>query len=331
MSKRWGLVGASTIAHEWVIDAIRASGGEVATVMSSDSARAADYASKNHIPGSTTSLDRLLAEPGLDAVYISTTNELHRDQAIAAARVGKHVLCEKPLALTVADAKAMVEACRMAGVVMATNHHLRNAGTHRAMRQAIKDGRIGRPLAARIFHAVYLPAHLQGWRLDNPAAGGGIYLDITVHDTDTLRFVLDDNPTEAMAMGQNAGMAKLGLADGAMGVLRFASGLTAQFHDAFTIAHAGTGFQVHGSKGSLIGRNCMTQRAVGTVELVTADRPRQSLRTGARKLPCRDGWQGAALSQRCRRHLVTRDGSCGYPIGADRKGRRHRSRALEHG
>ncbi|MBI2717644.1 MAG: Gfo/Idh/MocA family oxidoreductase [Rhizobiales bacterium] len=269
MTKRWGLIGASTIAREWVIGAIRATGGEVVSVMSSDAARGADYAAKNGIATSTTNLDRLLGNSSIDAVYISTTNELHRDQTIAAARSGKHVLCEKPLALSVADAKAMAEACRAAGVVMATNHHLRNAGTHRAMRDCVKAGRIGKPLAARVFHAVYLPPHLQGWRLDNPAAGGGVILDITVHDTDTLRFVLDDNPVETVALPQTAGMAKSGLADGVMGVLRFASGLTAQFHDAFTIAHAGTGFEVHGSKGSLFGRDCMTQRAVGTVELVS--------------------------------------------------------------
>ena len=79
---------------------------------------------------------------------------------------------------------------------MGTNHHLRNAGAHRAMRDAIAAGRIGKPLAARVFHAVYLPPHLQGWRITKPEAGGGVILDITVHDADTLRFVLGDDPVE---------------------------------------------------------------------------------------------------------------------------------------
>ena len=138
------------------------------------------------------------------------------------------------------------------------------------MREAIKAGRIGRPIAARVFHAVYLPPHLQGWRLNKPSAGGGVILDITVHDADTLRFVLDDNPVEAEAMTQSMGMGQSGLEDGVMGVLRFSSGLTAQFHDAFTIKHAATGFEVHGSEGSLVGRNCMAQRPIGTVELIMA-------------------------------------------------------------
>jgi 1,5-anhydro-D-fructose reductase (1,5-anhydro-D-mannitol-forming) len=271
MTTGWGLIGASTIAKEWVIGAIRDTGGEVVSVMSSDAARAERYASENGIPRHTASLDQLLADPRVQAVYISTTNELHHDQTIAAARAGKHVLCEKPLALSLPEARRMVQACRDAGIVMGTNHHLRNAGAHRAMRQAIKDGLIGRPLAARVFHAVYLPVHLQGWRITNPGAGGGVVLDITVHDADTLRFVLDDEPVDAVAVTQSAGMAQGQLEDGVMAALRFRSGLIAQLHDAFTTKYAGTGFEVHGTEGSLIGRNVMTQRPVGEVILRNAD------------------------------------------------------------
>ncbi len=272
MTIKWGLIGASTIAREWVIDAIRATGGEIVGVMSTDAARGVDYAQNNGIPWSTTSLDGLLSDEGIDAVYISTTNELHRDQTLAAAKAGKHVLCEKPLAIALADAHAMAKACKSAGVVLATNHHLRNAGTHRAMREAIKAGRIGKPIAARVFHAVYLPPHLQGWRLNNPTAGGGVILDITVHDADTLRFVLDDDPVEAVALAQSAGMGQSGLEDGVMGVMRFSTGLVAQFHDAFTIRYAGTGFEVHGTDGSLIGHDCMTQKPTGSVTLVRGDK-----------------------------------------------------------
>lgn len=265
--KRWGLIGASTIAREWVIGAIRATGGDVVVVMSTNAERGAAYARDNGIANSVTDMADILSDPSIDAVYISTTNELHRDQAIAAAKAGKNVLCEKPLAMTLDDARAMVSVAREAGVVLATNHHLRNAATHRAMRDAIASGRIGRPLAARVFHAVYLPPHLQGWRLERPDAGGGVILDITVHDADTLRFVLADDPVEATAFSQSGGMGKEGLEDGVMGVLRFRSGLLAQFHDAFTIKHAQTGFEVHGTEGSLIARDVMTQRPIGSVLL----------------------------------------------------------------
>jgi len=270
MTVRWGLIGASTIAREWVIGAIRATGGEIVSVMSTNAERGAAYARDNGIARSTTDLGQLVGAADVDAVYISTTNELHRDQTLAAVKAGKHVLCEKPLAMTLADARGMVEAARKAGVVMGTNHHLRNAGSHRAMRDAVASGRIGKVLAARVFHAVYLPPHLQGWRLDKPEAGGGVILDITVHDADTLRFVLGEDPVEVTAMSQEGGMGKAGLEDGVMGVMRFKSGVLAQFHDAFTTRFAETGFEVHGTEGSLIGRNVMTQRAVGSVTLRSA-------------------------------------------------------------
>lgn len=264
---RWGLIGASTIAREWVIGAIRAAGGEVVSVMSSSAERGKAYAAENGIAKAVTSVDDLVGDPDVDAVYISTTNELHHGQALAAIRAGKHVLCEKPLAMNLNDGCEMVLKACEAGVVLGTNHHLRNAATHRAMREAIAAGRIGRPIAARVFHAVYLPPHLQGWRLDKPEAGGGVILDITVHDADTLRFVLNDDPIEAVAISHSAGMGKEGLEDGVMGVLRFRSGVIAQFHDAFTTKFAETGLEVHGTAGSLIGRNVMTQRPVGTVVL----------------------------------------------------------------
>ena len=268
MTVRWGFIGASTIAREHVLNAVRAHGeGEVVAVMSSVAGRARSFAAAHGIARSTTSLHELVSAPDIDAVYISTTNELHRAQTLAAAGAGKHVLCEKPLALSVGEAREMVAACRAAGVVMGTNHHLRNAGAHRAMREAVRAGRIGQPIAARVMHAVSLPPHLRGWRIDRAEAGAGVILDITVHDADTLRFVLDDDPVEVTAMSQSAGMAAAGIEDGVMGVIRFKSGVIAQSHDAFTIGHAGTGFEVHGSEGSLVARDVMTQQPVGSVVL----------------------------------------------------------------
>ena len=270
MTVRWGLIGASTIARQFMIAAIRNQpDGEVAAVMSSSAERARSYAAENGIPAAFSSLSDLLAAD-IDAVYISTTNELHLEQALAAAAAGKHVLCEKPLALTTADARRIVDACAKAGVMMGTNHHLRNAGAHRAMREAIAAGRIGRPVAARVFHSVYLPENLQGWRITKPEAGGGVVLDITVHDADTLRFVLGDDPVEIAAFTQTAGMAGGGLEDGAMCVWRFRSGLIAQSHEGFTTKYAGTGFEVHGTEGSLLARDVMTQKPIGTVALRTA-------------------------------------------------------------
>ena len=268
---RWGLIGASTIASEHMIGAIRANGGEVVAVLSSNALRGRSYAETHGISRSTTDLAALVESSDIDAVYISTTNELHRDQVFAAAAAGKHVMCEKPLALTLADARAMVAECKRQGIVMGTNHHLRNSATHRTMRDAIAAGRIGKPLFARVFHAVYLPPHLQGWRIKTPGAGGGVILDITVHDADTLRFVLGDEPEGVSAMVSRAGMGEAGLEDGVMGVVRFAGGTLAQFHDAFTTRYATTGFEVHGDEGSLVATDCMTQQPRGEVVLRTSE------------------------------------------------------------
>jgi 1,5-anhydro-D-fructose reductase (1,5-anhydro-D-mannitol-forming) len=235
-------------------------------VASGDAARAAEFARAHAIPRSTAALAELLADPAVDAVYISSTNERHAEQAIAAAAAGKHVLCEKPLALTLAEARAIVAACARAGVVLGTNHHLRNAATHRALREQVRAGAIGTPRYARVFHAVQLPPHLQGWRVDAASAGGGVMLDITVHDADTLRFILDAEPVEAVGLSAPADGGAVA-AIGAMAVLRFDNGVLAQLHDAFDVPHAGTGIEIHGSAGSLFGRDAMTQRPVGEIRL----------------------------------------------------------------
>lgn len=239
----------------------------VVAITSSDPDRGREFAEANAIPRFYDSVSQLLADPQIDAVYISTTNELHEPQTLAAAAASKHVLCEKPLALTLEGAKGMVAACEQAGVIMATNHHLRNAVTHRKLRELIANGAVGTPLAARVFHAVYLPELLQGWRINSAESGGGVILDITVHDADTLRFVLDDEPVEVTAMTAGQGMAHVGIADAVMGVIRFRTGVIAQFHDAFTIKHTQTGFEVHGTEGSLIARDVMTQEPKGEIVL----------------------------------------------------------------
>ena len=265
---KWGLIGASTIAAQWMIPAIRETGGEIVGVMSSNPTRGADYAAEHGIANSTADLDALLAM-NIDAVYISTVNDLHKPQTLAAAAAGKHVLSEKPLATSMADAADMIHACRNAGVVMATNHHLRHAATHKAMAERVQAGALGRPLAARVFHAVYLPEHLQGWRLNDPKAGGGVVLDITVHNADTLAHLLGEYPKTVTARTQNAGMGQ-GLEDGCMGIWEFPSGLQAYTHEAFTTPFARTGLEVHGDAGSLYADNVMTQQPVGSVKLVTA-------------------------------------------------------------
>src|SRR5438034_4360000 len=244
----WAFVGASDFARTRMVGSVRDAGGEVVAVVSSSADRARSFAEGLGIARWHDSIEPALADSEVDAVYVSTTNELHAAATIAAAHAGRHVLCEKPLATTLADAYAMATACREAGVVFGTNHHLRNAPTHRTMRRLIEEGAIGDVLAARAFHAVSLPEHLRTWRVSSAAAGGGVVFDITVHDTDVLRFLLGREVLEVVAMTTGD------VEETVMGVMRFEGDVLASFHDAFTVAHAGTGLEVHGTTGSIVAR-----------------------------------------------------------------------------
>jgi 1,5-anhydro-D-fructose reductase (1,5-anhydro-D-mannitol-forming) len=213
------------------------------------------------------SVDDVIARDDIDAVYISTINELHRTHTEAAAAAGKHVLCEKPLALTVEDGRAMLEACERAGVTLATNHHLPGSGIHRTIRRLVADGAVGRVLAVRVFHAVMLPAHLQGgWRLES-RTGGGVAMDITCHDASVLNPLLGALPTDVVALAAKQGPWGAAAEDALMSTMRYADGALVQTHDAFTIAYAPTGLHVLGSDGSIEAAEAMVQDPVGTILL----------------------------------------------------------------
>lgn len=265
----WGLVGASTIAAEHMIGALRACGADPVWVVSGSLPHAQRFAAEHEVARASDDLAVMLADPGVEAVYISSTNEKHRAQALAAIAAGKHVICEKPLAMTVADAAGMVRAAREAGVVFATNHHLRNAGSHQAIRALMAQGKIGTVLSLRVHHAVYLPPHLQGWRVNDAGAGGGVIPDITVHDADTVRFLTGEDPVDVVAQAGVSGMGQ-GVEDSVMSVWSLPSGAMVMAHESFTHPFAGSGVEVHGTEGSIFASGVMTQAPVGEVTLVTA-------------------------------------------------------------
>lgn len=266
----WALVGASTIASQYMIGAIRSqSGNSIVWVVSGDAEHAAAYATRHGIPKGTTDFAAVLADPAVEAVYISSTNEKHHFQATAAIAAGKHVLCEKPLAMTAAEASEMIAAARDNGATLAVNHHLRCAGSHRAIRELIASGQLGRILSLRIFHAVHLPEHLRGWRLDNPSAGGGAIPDLTVHNADTVRFLLDEDPVSVVAEMAATGMGQ-GVEDSAMSVWTMPSGAMVFSHESFTHPFSASGIEVHGAQGSVVARGVMAQDPLGEIEVTTA-------------------------------------------------------------
>jgi len=247
---RWGLIGASDIAATSIIPAIRELRSTVEAVYSRSAERGAEYARKHTIPNSFDDLQALLSAD-VDAVYVSTTNERHHEETLDAAAAGKHVLCEKPLALSLEAAAEMVRACRSAGVVLATNHGRRHDAGLRTAREVVRSGRLGKIISARTSNAVELPARLRGWRLTDASAGGGVVLDLVVHEADTLCFVLDQDPVQVTALTGSHGMASDGVEDEVMGVLRMGSGLLASYACSFITPCGHVGLDVNGTDASL--------------------------------------------------------------------------------
>jgi 1,5-anhydro-D-fructose reductase (1,5-anhydro-D-mannitol-forming) len=189
-------------------------------------------------------------------------------------------------------------------VTFGTNHQLRCAGSHRAIRGLIADGRIGRVLSVRIHHAVHLPAHLQGWRINDAGAGGGVIADITVHDADCAAFLLGEGPVSVVAQAGVSGLGD-GVEDSVMWVGVMPSGAMVMAHESFTHPFAGSGVEVHGTEGSIFARGVMTQAPVGEVMLVTAAGPAvvpysahdlyaESVRSFAAGVPAASGADGVA-------------------------------------
>jgi 1,5-anhydro-D-fructose reductase (1,5-anhydro-D-mannitol-forming) len=260
---RWGFIGASQIAERVVGSLRKIAGQELVGVVSRDAGRARQFAAEQGFAQAHTELERFLREGRLDAVYVSSTNEQHCAQTVAALAAGCHVMCEKPLAMSVDDADRMVNEAAVRGRVLATHHHLRASDCHRQMRALIAGGGIGRVHGVQVSHAVYLPPHLQGWRLDRPDAGGGVMLDILVHDVDLLRFLLQAEPRRIHASVSQAGLGQGSVEDSAMSVIEFDGGVLAQAHQSFVARHAITRLHVLGTEGNLYAQASMTQAGAG--------------------------------------------------------------------
>ena len=206
---RWGLIGASTIAEQHMIGAIRATGGEVAAVVSTTAARARDYAAHHAIPAAGDNLSLILDDASIGAVYISSTNEKHQPQALAAIAAGKHVLCEKPLATSAADADQMADAAARAGVVNMVNLTYRNVPALQQAARMVADGALGR---IRHFEASYLQSWLTQpawgdwrtepqwlWRLSTAHGSKGVLGDVGIHILDFATFIAGQDAAEVSA------------------------------------------------------------------------------------------------------------------------------------
>src|SRR5919198_711387 len=140
----WGIIGPGRIADTAMAPGINESDDSfLQAVVSRDQGRADAFAAKHGAARALTSYDEMLADPQVDVVYISTPNAQHPEQAIAAMRAGKHVLCDKPLATSVAEAERMVETARATGVKLGTGFQSRHFAAMQEARRLIESGAIG--------------------------------------------------------------------------------------------------------------------------------------------------------------------------------------------
>jgi 1,5-anhydro-D-fructose reductase (1,5-anhydro-D-mannitol-forming) len=260
---RWGFIGASSIAERVIPSLRKVAGQQLVGVFSRGADRARQFAADQGLQQAHTDLAAFFADGRYDAVYVSSTNELHCEQTLAALAAGCHVMCEKPLAMSLADADRMVQEARARNRVLATNHHLRASDCHARIRALIAGGAIGRVHGVQVSHAVYLPPHLQGWRLDAPHAGGGVVLDILVHDADLLRFLLQTEPVRIHTSVLQVALGQGSIEDSAMSVIEFEGGVLAQTHESFVAPHSKTRLHVLGTEGNLYAEGSLTQAGHG--------------------------------------------------------------------
>ncbi len=139
----------------------------------------------------------LLARDDIDAVIITAPNAEHHAMTLAAAAAGKHVLCEKPLATTRADALEMIAVCRERGVILQTAFPMRFSAPAITLRQMVREGAVGTPLAAMTTNHGKMPA--PAWFTDPARSGGGAVMDHTVHVADLLRWTFGQEITRVYA------------------------------------------------------------------------------------------------------------------------------------
>jgi predicted dehydrogenase len=184
----WVLVGIGDIARKRVIPALKdAARSRLYGVVTRDPEKGSHYAERVW-----TTLEPALADPAVDAVYIATPVVLHAPQTIAALKAGKHVLCEKPVAMRYDQAKSMVDAARASGRIFGVAYYRRNYPKVGRALELLREGVIGRPvLAEASCHGWFDFADgYRGW-LANPAmAGGGPLYDIGSHRIDLMNFFL---------------------------------------------------------------------------------------------------------------------------------------------
>ncbi len=266
---RWGLLGTARINDSILEGARHATRAEIVAVGSRDGGRAAAYAAEKGLPVAHGSYEALLADPEVDAVYISLPNALHHTWTLAALRAGKHVLCEKPYSRRPEEVEEAFDLAAARGLVLAEAFMWRQ--TPLVARFLAELPSIGRLQVIRSTFSFVLSDE-SDIRVDAGLDGGSL-MDVGCYTVSAARLVAGEEPEAVEAM---ADLDATGVDRRLVGLLRFPSGVLAQIASGFTTDHRS--LEAIGTEGSLRvvdpwhGRPSVIVRGDGeTIELERSD------------------------------------------------------------
>jgi len=218
----WLVIGIGDITRKRVLPAILAEPrSRLYALLTRDPRKAEAY------PGALafTDLSAALSDPAIDAVYVASPVALHAEQTIASLIGGKHVLCEKPVALDYAQAESMAAAAREAGRLLGIAYYRRLYPKLLRARQLIAEGAIGQPVLAEANYHGWLESPDRGWLKDPALAGGGPLYDTGSHRIDACNFLFG-RPLRATGLLSNA-LHPLAVEDSATTLIEYSGGLHA--------------------------------------------------------------------------------------------------------
>lgn len=253
---KWGIAGLGSFSENSVIPAFRmVQRADVAAVYSGNAARAKVVAERFSIPVAYSSFEEFLASD-IQAVYIGSANNDHHWQVIQAARAGKHILCDKPLALNHQQAVEMRDVCIASGVHCAVNFVYRFHPLVLKAKELVDQGMIGKIISVRAdFQVQFHPTDNYRYKKD---AGGGALRDLGPHVLDVCRYLGGEVTS---IYGQTGKMVyQTEVDDFAAGTLKFANGGTGYFSVAFCVPRGFNRIEVIGSKGSVSVENIVARR-----------------------------------------------------------------------
>lgn len=263
----WAVIGTGAHVVDRMAPALaRADDTRPAAVFSRDLSRAGAVAGQFGFARAYDSYQDLLKDDGVDAVYICTPNSLHAEQTIEAARAGKHVLVEKPMALSAEDAERMVEACDRAGVRLGLGFHLRHHPGHRQVRDLIRSGRLGDPV---LYDARWIVASGRrgGWWQDPGMIGAYIFMARGVHLVDFVHFMSGRRVVEVTMLTDAEGAGRA-LEETAIASLRLDDNSLATLVAARSPYGVGNSFSIAGTAGYVQGAETIGPLAAGRVQVL---------------------------------------------------------------